>query len=69
MSKLARRTLVAALLTVGVGGVTAASGVNVNRESPSSPGCGMVLTVGHVPGRLDKVWLVLCGTATKATPT
>jgi hypothetical protein len=29
-------------------------------EAPKQEGCDMVALVGHVPGRLDRVWVIRC---------
>jgi hypothetical protein len=68
VSRVVRLTLAAALLIVGVGSVAAHGGAAGQHESPSSPGCSMALTVGLVPGRVDKVWLLRCITALHMTP-
>jgi hypothetical protein len=68
VSRVVRLTLAAALLIVGAGSVAAHSGVAGQHEAPSSPGCSIALTVGLVPGRVDKVWLLRCNTASHMTP-
>jgi hypothetical protein len=48
-------SVAAAILSLGVGSNDA-----VTAEAPRSAGCVTRLLVGHVPGRLDKVWVIRC---------
>ena len=54
--------LVLAVAIAAAAAAATAPSIAADREEPSHDVCDMSLWVGHVPGRLEPVWMLRCPT-------